>query len=96
MPGKCWKVILAVPNGTSDRRKITAEARVWAVIMPNMQGLGPEWRTYAVRVQDVEELTGFRFFSALEPAVAEELSNQARQRGPARGARRAAYRGAIP
>src|SRR5262249_18382917 len=49
VPGKCWKVILSVPAGTPDPRKVTsAQARVDAVIMPNQQGLDRDWRTYAV------------------------------------------------
>ena len=32
-PAKCWKVVLVVPSGTSDPRKVTtAESRVFAVI----------------------------------------------------------------
>jgi hypothetical protein len=73
MPGKWWKVILAVPTGTDPRKVSAEEARVWAVIMPNMQGLNPDWRSYAVRVRDVEELTGFTFFSNLPTEVAEQL-----------------------
>jgi hypothetical protein len=41
--------------------------------MPNMQGLDRDWRTYAVSVRDVEELTGFRFFTALPADLAEQL-----------------------
>jgi endonuclease G len=71
VPNKCWKVVLAVPVGTTDPRKVTAEARVFAVIMPNTQELERrDWRSYAVPVKDVEALTGYSFFSALPRTVA--------------------------
>jgi hypothetical protein len=67
-------VVLAVPAGTADPGKVTAEqARVFSVIMPNEQGLDTDWRSFAVPVQDVEKLTGFTSFGALPPAVAEDL-----------------------
>jgi endonuclease G len=74
VPKSCWKVVLAVPAGTADPGKVTAaEARVFSVIMPNVQGLDTDWRSFAVPAKDVEELTGFSFFSNLPPAVAEDL-----------------------
>jgi endonuclease G len=76
VPGKCWKVVLCVPAGTTDPRKVTAEARVFAVIMPNLQGLSHDWRTYAVPVKDVEKLTGFTFFGNVPPKVAEQLRSR--------------------
>jgi endonuclease G len=74
VPGKLWKVVLAVPAGVTDVKKLTADrARVFAVIMPNMQNVSKDWRDYAVSVQDVEELTGYTFFTNLAPDVAQQL-----------------------
>jgi endonuclease G len=74
VPGKCWKVVLVVPAGATDAKRLSAEqVRVFAVIMPNMQGLNADWRTYAVPVRDVEELTGLSFFTNLTADVAEQL-----------------------
>src|SRR6202040_2973568 len=56
VPSKCWKVVLGVPAGTIDPSKVTAaEARVFAVIMPNLQGLASDWRSFAVSVKEVEK-----------------------------------------
>jgi len=76
VPGKCWKVVLAVPTGTSDPRKVTAEARVFAVVMPNVQGLGTDWREHAVPVREVERLTGYTFFDRLPRDVGEDLRSR--------------------
>jgi endonuclease G len=74
VPGKCWKVVLVLPTGVTDPRRVTAEdARVFAVIMPNSQGLDHDWREYAVPVSEVEKLTGFTFFDRLDRDVADDL-----------------------
>jgi endonuclease G len=74
VPARCWKVVLVVPAGTKDPRKLTAKtARVFAAIFPNTQGVGTDWRDYAVPVADVEKLTGYTFFTSLPRAVAEDL-----------------------
>jgi endonuclease G len=73
VPGKTWKVALIVPAGVNNPKKVTAEARVVAVITPNIQGLAHDWRKYRVSVNDVEELTGYTFFGNLRPEVAKEL-----------------------
>lgn len=77
VPSKCWKVVLVVPADTTNPAKVTAaEARVFAVIMPNTQSLNTAWRTYAVSVKNVEKLTGYTFFDTLAPEVAEELKSR--------------------
>ncbi len=73
VPGKMWKVVLVLPEGITGPRKVTAEARTIAVIMPNIQGLGTDWKAYRVSVKDVEELTGYTFFGNLPVDVAREL-----------------------
>src|SRR5207245_812851 len=37
VPAKCWKVVLVLPVGVTDAKKVTAEARVFAAIFPNVQ-----------------------------------------------------------
>jgi endonuclease G len=77
IPGKLWKVVLSVPAGTTDPKKLTAaEVQVFAVIMPNLQGLDHDWRTYAVSVRDVEELTGYTFFDKLPSDLAAQLQTR--------------------
>jgi endonuclease G len=77
VPAKCWKVVLCVPAGVTDPKRLTAaQARVFAVVMPNQQGLSTDWRSYAVPVADVERLTGYRFFTHLAPGVARELRSR--------------------
>ncbi len=74
VPAKCWKIIVVVPDdGTEDMADVTVNTRVIAVIMPNDETLGAEWQKFRVSVADVEQLTGYHFFSALPPNVAAAL-----------------------
>ena len=49
---------------------------MFAVIMPNVQGLEHDWRPFAVTVREVEKLTGYNFFNTLPAAVAKELKDR--------------------
>jgi hypothetical protein len=74
VPSRCWKVVLVLPAGVTDPRRVTgANARVFAVVMPNTQGLDTNWRHYATTVSEVEKLTGYSFFGNLHADVAKEL-----------------------
>jgi hypothetical protein len=67
-------VVLVLPAGITDARKVTAaEARVFAVVMPNKQGLSNDWREFAVPVSEVEKLAGCTFFGSLSRDVARDL-----------------------
>jgi len=76
IPGVVWKVAVVVPQATSPvpaHQRITAGARVLALLTPNTNsGLLP-WQSYLKTVQEVEAATGFRFFQNVDPAVANYL-----------------------
>ena len=64
VPAYTWKVILVLPNGDGDDvARVDTSTRTIAVIMPNAQGLDPDWHKYVVSVDEVEALTGYNFFS---------------------------------
>ncbi|HEX8844238.1 MAG TPA: DNA/RNA non-specific endonuclease [Pyrinomonadaceae bacterium] len=64
VPAKTWKVILVLPAASGDDvARVTSQTRTIAVIVPNEQGVNPDWRNYVVSVDEVEALTGYNFFS---------------------------------
>jgi DNA/RNA endonuclease G (NUC1) len=64
VPAKTWKVILVLPNGGGDDvSRVTTQTRAIAVLMPNEQGIDPDWHKYIVSVDEVEALTSYNFFS---------------------------------
>lgn len=81
VPAQTWKVILVQPQGTNDVARVTISTRVIAVIMPNTQGIRTDaWQEYRVSVDEVEQLTGYDFFSnvpgSIQAAIESVVDNQ--------------------
>lgn len=76
VPAKCWKVVLAVENGTGsadDITKVSSSSRTIAVVMPNDQTVGHGWAKYRTSVTEVEALSGYKFFDRVPPSVIDPL-----------------------
>lgn len=70
IPESTWKVIIVLPVGDgNDAARVTAQTRTIAVNVPNTNSLDANWRTYRTRVDDIEALTGFDFFSNVPQSV---------------------------
>jgi endonuclease G len=70
VPAQTWKVILVQPQGTNDLARVTTSTRVIAVVMPNAQGIRTNmWEQYRVSVDEVEQLTGYDFFSNVPASI---------------------------
>ena len=71
VPSATWKVVLVLPKADGDDvTRVTCAAQTIAVIMPNQQGIrGNDWHSYITTVDAVEQLTGYDFFSNVDPAV---------------------------
>ena len=63
IPAQVWKVVIVLPSGVNDVSRVNASTRAIAVITPNNQSVLDDWTQYRVSVDEVEELTGFDFFS---------------------------------
>jgi len=72
IPSNVWKVVVFVPLGSGTAlSRITATNRVIAVSIPNVtNGLSSDWQTYVTSPQKIEQDTGFTFFTALSPDIA--------------------------
>ncbi|WP_420154271.1 DNA/RNA non-specific endonuclease [Siphonobacter sp.] len=77
VPGRCWKVILIMPEGENDYARLEKESvEVIAVDMPNSQDVaGTGWRRWQLSVRQLEELTGLDFFSALPRSTQDRIEN---------------------
>jgi endonuclease G len=76
VPAECWKVAVIVPEegGTDDLAKISMGTRVIAVDMPNDNDVvGEAWAQYRTSPAQIEQKTGFHFFSRVRPDIAEAL-----------------------
>ena len=76
VPGSVWKIAVVVTNADSTvpaSLRIKANSRVMAINTPNRNtGLGT-WQSYLTSVKEIEGITGFNFFSDVDPALATYL-----------------------
>jgi endonuclease G len=75
VPAECWKVIVVVEPGYSDDlAAISMGTRVISVDMPNDQTrVGEEWAIYRTSPAQIEQKTGFHFFTSVRPDIAAAL-----------------------
>ena len=73
VPAYTWKVVMGLPAGVVDPSQVTAATRTFAINMPNVQGIrNNDWNSYKTSVRNVEDLTGYNFFSNVPAAYPEQ------------------------
>ncbi|WP_375435785.1 DNA/RNA non-specific endonuclease [uncultured Hymenobacter sp.] len=66
VPAHVWKVLVILPEGADDLRRIAAgQARIIAVDTPNDQSVSPDWSRYRVSIDALEAATGLDLLSKL-------------------------------
>jgi endonuclease G len=76
VPEYNWKIVVAVPAG-SDVSAINEKTRVIAVDMPNVKGIkNADWQTYRTTVREIEQKTGYNFFSNLPQNLQDALETK--------------------
>ncbi len=81
VPQVTWKVVVVIPNGDNDLQRISKSTRTIGIIVPN-QGtvdIRAPWRNFRVSVNQVENLTGYDFFSKI-PKNTQELIERKKDR----------------
>ena len=46
VPARCWKVVVVLPEGSSDASRVTTSTRIIAIDTPNTTSISPSWGTY--------------------------------------------------
>ena len=69
VPSNCWKVMVVLPEGSSDASRVTTSTRVIAVNMPNTNAIGTAWGAYRTTVDAIESATGYNILSAVSSTV---------------------------
>ncbi|MCC3154492.1 DNA/RNA non-specific endonuclease [Hymenobacter sp. BT770] len=69
VPSNCWKVLVVLPEGSSDASRVTTSTRVIAVNMPNTNSIGTAWGAYRTTVDAIESATGYDILSAVSSTV---------------------------
>ena len=70
VPAYTWKIMVVLPNGSSDLSRITTSTRVIAVMVPNNQTVNSQpWGYYRVSVDSIESKTGYDFLSGVPASI---------------------------
>src|SRR5262249_48044863 len=71
VPAKTWKVVLGPDHDVAPppARAAGRHVRVIGVLVPNGARVGFEWAGFRVPVKEIEDLTGYTFFSDVPAAV---------------------------
>ncbi|TGE21639.1 DNA/RNA non-specific endonuclease [Hymenobacter aquaticus] len=69
VPARCWKVIVVLPEGSSDASRVTTSTRVIAINTPNTTSIGTSWGSYRTTVDAIEQATGYNILSAVSSTV---------------------------
>jgi endonuclease G len=69
VPSNCWKVVVVLPEGSSDASRVTTGTRVIAINTPNNQTLASTWGSYRTSVDAIEAATGYNILSAVSSTV---------------------------
>lgn len=69
IPTNCYKVIVVLPEGDNDLKRINGKTRIIAVDMPNDATVSSRWRTYLTTVDEIEEKTGYDFLSTVTKKI---------------------------
>lgn len=76
VPTHVWKIILILPNGDNDLVRIKNDTRIIAVIMPNENTIGSNWRNYRTNVKAIEANTGYHFLSSVSADIRNILAQK--------------------
>ena len=64
VPAKTWKIVVVIPEGNNDLKRITNQTRVIAIDVPNTQSASSKpWFDYRTTIDQIEKQTGFDFLS---------------------------------
>jgi endonuclease G len=65
IPTNCWKIVVVLPEGKNDLRRISRNTRVISVDMPNRLDIVGGWKNYRTTVDALEAVTGYDFLSRI-------------------------------
>ncbi len=83
VPARCWKIVVVLPEGRNDLKRINASTRVIAVDVPNRQSAdngNKNWDHYLVTVDAIEVATGYDFLSELSRNLQNTLESRVDRR----------------
>lgn len=69
VPAMLWKVMVVIPNGSNDLARVSNNTRVISILIPNINTVNSDWKTYRTSVDLIEQETGYDLLSALPVSI---------------------------
>ncbi|UYZ57932.1 DNA/RNA non-specific endonuclease [Hymenobacter latericus] len=69
VPNRVWKVVVVLPEGSSDASRVSSSTRVIAIDTPNDNSLLSTWGSYRTTVDAIESATGYDILSNVSASV---------------------------
>ncbi|WP_201979034.1 DNA/RNA non-specific endonuclease [Hymenobacter rubidus] len=76
VPARTWKVVVVLPEGSSDVGRVTTSTRIIAVDMPNSNSISTSWGSYRTTVDAIESATGYNILSAVSSTVQSTIESK--------------------
>jgi endonuclease G, mitochondrial len=77
VPAYTWKIIVVLPIGDNDLRRVNTNTRIIAVAVPNRQNIrSNDWRMYRLSVDELEEITGYNFLTEVPISIQQVIEKQ--------------------
>lgn len=73
VPAYIWKLVVLIPNGNNDLKRIDQNARVVAVIVPNINNVSNNWKIYRTSAAAIQAATGYSFMSNIPAYIRKAL-----------------------
>jgi endonuclease G, mitochondrial len=74
VPAQCWKIALVLDKTDDDDpakapQRVDKDTRIIAVVIPNVEYVGEDWSRFRTSVNQIEDLTGFKFFDKVPDSI---------------------------
>ncbi|HJU46233.1 MAG TPA: DNA/RNA non-specific endonuclease [Chitinophagaceae bacterium] len=69
VPAYIWKLVVLIPAGHNDLKRIDLKARVIAVIAPNTNSVNSDWKIYRTNGAAIQKATGYRLLTNIPSTV---------------------------
>jgi endonuclease G len=76
VPARIWKVLVVLPKGNQDLKRINTKTRVIAVDTPNNNTINSNWRLYLTSVDAIEKVTGYDLLNRVSIDVQKVLEGK--------------------
>ncbi|MEC5143839.1 DNA/RNA non-specific endonuclease [Chitinophaga sp. 212800010-3] len=73
VPAHIWKILVVLPEGNNDLRRINKQTRIIAVNTPNSNDVSSRWNAYLTTIEEIEKVTRYKLLDKVPLEIRQEL-----------------------